>query len=255
MHFFLYKEHTQVWRRQELWIEDELNDISSRYIPHTTPRYILSRQIKYLDIVVPFESKKVLWELKCVVKSCGTDALPLKRASQHIWDLSQIRQHSPLSRGWSSQWPVSQLLSDFVRLIQSTKFPNPFNDQILPHPWQKTNLETVATCTDAALAREESIIVGSSSHLWVITRDPGDPGAQKLIITSSHSSPSFFCLVLRPAPLCRAHREEVRVGLAATSLHPSTRLFLNFATLCFTSHTPSCPCHLTQDEPNSYLPK
>ena len=155
----------------------------------------------------------------------------------------------------SSQWPVSQLLSDFVRLIQSTKFPNPFNDQILPHLWHLTNLKTVATCTDAALAREESIIVGSSSHLWVITRDPGDPGAQKLIITSSHSSPSFFCLVLCPAPLCRAHREEVRVGLAATSLHPSTRLFLNFATLCFTSHTPSCPCHLTQDEPNSYLPK
>ena len=77
--------------------------------------------------------------------------------------------------------------------------------RILPPLWRLTNLKTVAVSA-APLLREESIIVGSSSDPWVITCDPGDPRAQKLIITFSHllllpALPSFFWPFLAGVPL------------------------------------------------------
>ena len=191
-----------------------------------------------------FLKRPVLRSGVCVGPSNGTDVLPLKAGFQHIWDLSLIGQHAPLSRDAE----VNDLLEHNIWIVsvgsETSNFQYNSADyvslcgpyRILPSIWRLTNLKTVAVSA-APFLREESIIVGSSSDPWVITCDPGDPrAAQKLIITFSHlffshpSSPllllAFFCA--RP-PLWRAHREEVRVGLAALSTHPSARLFLQRA--------------------------
>ena len=57
-------------------------------------RSLMLRMLLRFRLWIWVFSQKALRSEVC----CGTDVLPLKAGFQHIWDLSLIRQHSPLSR-------------------------------------------------------------------------------------------------------------------------------------------------------------